>query len=549
VTLYIADIASYQQGLTLSALRAAGFDAVNVKVSHGIGRKAVHPDVAGWVRDARAAGMGVSTFHWLDSTALGADQAAYAYQRIVELGGPAGMAHVVDVEATVDPPSQAHYRDYVTTMTRLLGRPICTYTGDWWWVGHGWTGKTPWVWAAPNGGYLPAYPGDTSVHWAAGYGGWEELAVMQHRVAEIAGVRVSQSAVRDPAIWAAMTGVSVTAAKLNHRAARALMLQHLDMHPGRTVHADLDPLEAGIVGDTDHADGGDSYHLGKDQIRPTGHRYSVDESARDRRGLDDYASAMDFGYFKVATGRGTFDLYDYNAWLVGLCRAGDPDTVDLREVIYSPDGQRVLRFDREGVRSTGDDSHLEHTHHSEYRDADGHRMLRLVTRWLQHIGLIPEEDDVSAQDVIDALKSKAGQDALTAWATTVTGRKALGDAVWAAPLVDPLSMSTPPATKTAGTYQRYPDVKHNDTRKVVTDAAADMRTGIDAVYQRIGALGDLLGSFNDRERDEVPITLEQLVQALHEAIPDDTAPLTAEQARDALFAVMQRAFTTGQPGV
>jgi glycerophosphoryl diester phosphodiesterase len=199
----------------------------------------------------------------------------------------------------------------------------------------------------------------------------------------------------------------MTAAKLNHRAARALMLQHLDMHPGRTVHADLDPLEAGIVGDTDHADGGDSYHLGKDQIRPTGHRYSVDESARDRRGLDDYASAMDFGYFKVATGRGTFDLYDYNAWLVGLCRAGDPDTVDLREVIYSPDGQRVLRFDREGVRSTGDDSHLEHTHHSEYRDADGHRMLRLVTRWLQHIGLIPEEDDVSAQDVIDALKSSS----------------------------------------------------------------------------------------------------------------------------------------------
>jgi hypothetical protein len=85
----------------------------------------------------------------------------------------------------------------------------------------------------------------------------------------------------------------MTAAKKNHLAARALLLQYLDLHPGQTPDADLDPAEVGIVGDTAHAEGGDSYHLGKDQIRKTGHRYSVDESARDKRGLDGYASAMD----------------------------------------------------------------------------------------------------------------------------------------------------------------------------------------------------------------------------------------------------------------
>lgn len=188
----------------------------------------------------------------------------------------------------------------------------------------------------------------------------------------------------------------MTVAKINHKAARVLLLQHLDMHPGQAVGDDLDPAEVGIVGDTSHAEGGDSYHLGADQIRARNgrDRYSVDESARDKRGLDEHASAMDVGYFQVKTVKGVADLRSFSLWLVALCKAGDPDTADLREVIYSPDGQTVRRWDRQGVRTSGDSSHLYHTHLSEFRDADGHRMLRLATRWLQHIGLIPEEDDM-----------------------------------------------------------------------------------------------------------------------------------------------------------
>ncbi|GIF38984.1 hypothetical protein [Actinoplanes xinjiangensis] len=186
----------------------------------------------------------------------------------------------------------------------------------------------------------------------------------------------------------------MTAAKPNHLKARRLLLDHLDRHPDRTVGDDLDPAEAGVVGDTRHAAGGDSYHLGRDKIRARAgrDRYSVDESRRDRDGLDDHASAMDIGFFRVGAPRGTFDLYDFNAWLIPLCRSGDPDTADLREVIYSPDGRTVRRWDRLNRRTTGDDSHLTHTHLSEHRDADGHRMIRLATRWLRHIGLIPEED-------------------------------------------------------------------------------------------------------------------------------------------------------------
>ncbi len=187
----------------------------------------------------------------------------------------------------------------------------------------------------------------------------------------------------------------MTAAKGFHKQARLLLLQHLDMHPGRTVDADLDPAEVGLVGDTKHAQGGDSYHLGADQIRARNgrDRYSVDESPRDRQGLDEHASGVDVGWFKVTTPRGTFTLRDFSVWLVGLCKAGDPDTQDLREVIYSPDGKVVKRWDNEGRRTTGDSSHLSHTHLSEYRDASGVRMLWIVTRWLQHIGLIEEEGD------------------------------------------------------------------------------------------------------------------------------------------------------------
>ncbi|MEV4414022.1 peptidoglycan-binding domain-containing protein [Catellatospora sp. NPDC049609] len=121
----------------------------------------------------------------------------------------------------------------------------------------------------------------------------------------------------------------------------------------------------GIVGDSQHGSG---YHLGRDRLK---HRLDRDYStrtARDKAGLTDAASAFDLGNHKR--------LREFSVWLVAQCRANAADTRDIREVIYSPDGRTVLRWDRErGVSSApkageASDSHRYHTHISWYRDSE-----------------------------------------------------------------------------------------------------------------------------------------------------------------------------------
>lgn len=193
--------------------------------------------------------------------------------------------------------------------------------------------------------------------------------------------------------------------------ARRLLLDHLDMHPG-PVHSDLDPAEVGIVGDADHLGG---YHCGSDRVRRNASGvitdYSVIESNRDRAGLDLDAAGFDIGYFRVITSRGTFDLYDMNVWLVAECERGGPFTQDIREVIYSPDGVTVKRWDRLGRRTTGDSSHKTHTHTSEFRDANGRNMKALMERWLVHIGLL--EDAVTQPDPFQNPSKYASADGKT----------------------------------------------------------------------------------------------------------------------------------------
>lgn len=141
-------------------------------------------------------------------------------------------------------------------------------------------------------------------------------------------------------------------------------------------------VNSGIVGSTTtHCKG---YHLGRDRIfgscacRPGGvcqpglrdKDYSI-QNARDQSGLSDAASAIDLGRLDGSLGK----LREFSVWLVERCRANAPGTSAIREVIYSDDGKRVLRYDRQrGVTSaprTGeaDGSHLWHTHISFYRDA------------------------------------------------------------------------------------------------------------------------------------------------------------------------------------
>ncbi|KXK61141.1 hypothetical protein AWW66_15295 [Micromonospora rosaria] len=186
----------------------------------------------------------------------------------------------------------------------------------------------------------------------------------------------------------------MTRAPANLLAVRTLLLQHLNTDPDRVRDNDLEPAEVGIVGDPAHRGG---YHCGEDRVVPND--YSVVESPRDRAGLTLYASALDVGWFSVRSGGGTHDLRSFSIWCVAQCIAGTADSRDIREIIYSPDGRVVKRWDRLGKRTSGDSSHLWHTHISFFRDCTkaGRDQTPLFRRYLTTIGLLTPEDDMSEQ--------------------------------------------------------------------------------------------------------------------------------------------------------
>ncbi|GAB3856535.1 hypothetical protein GCM10029963_53070 [Micromonospora andamanensis] len=172
-------------------------------------------------------------------------------------------------------------------------------------------------------------------------------------------------------------------------AVRSLLLDHLNIDDTRARDADLEPNEVGIVGDTNHRGG---YHCGSDRV--VTNDYSVVESPRDRNGLTLDAAALDVGTFQLNSGGRTHNLFTFSTWCVAQCVANTPDTRDIREIIYSPDGKVVRRWDRLGRRGTGDRSHLWHTHFSFFRDAikAGRDQRPLFRRYLAHIGLIGGDD-------------------------------------------------------------------------------------------------------------------------------------------------------------
>ncbi|MFG3715119.1 hypothetical protein [Micromonospora sp. NPDC047730] len=184
----------------------------------------------------------------------------------------------------------------------------------------------------------------------------------------------------------------MTRAPENLLTVRRLLLDHLDIDPDTSRSQDLEPDEVGIVGDPAHRGG---YHCGSDRVVPND--YSVVESPRDSAGLTLDAAALDVGLFAVDSGGRTHDLRTFSNWCVAQCVANTPDSRDIREIIYSPDGRVVRRWDRLRKRTSGDDSHLWHTHFSFFRDSIKARrdQTPLFRRYLTAIGLL--EDDMSAQ--------------------------------------------------------------------------------------------------------------------------------------------------------
>lgn len=150
----------------------------------------------------------------------------------------------------------------------------------------------------------------------------------------------------------------------------------------------LSAVSLGIAGDELHGTSG--YHIGG--VFVPNDDYSQDESPRDNVNTTD-ASAFDVGNFPR--------LIELSNWLVGRCKQGDPKMRDVREIIYSPDGNVVKRWDRLGIRSTGDSSHLVHTHVSFFRNSIGFRddddnflgALKVFFGDLTEGGTHPEDDE------------------------------------------------------------------------------------------------------------------------------------------------------------
>jgi hypothetical protein len=123
----------------------------------------------------------------------------------------------------------------------------------------------------------------------------------------------------------------------------------------------------GVIGDGSHINRGVSYHLGRDALMPTA--YSI-ELKRDKGGLSDAASAIDLGRLDGKL----IHLREFTLWLVDRCTADPAVRRDIREIIYTADGETVQRYS--GVDNkihtgpgNGDKSHLTHTHISFFRDS------------------------------------------------------------------------------------------------------------------------------------------------------------------------------------
>lgn len=167
----------------------------------------------------------------------------------------------------------------------------------------------------------------------------------------------------------------------------------------------LTAVATGIAGDAAHVGG---YHQGWDKRRTVSGRladYAWTESPRDSSHRTDAASALDIGAFTARLAGHTITLLEFNAWLIAQCKAGTADTADIREVIYTPDGRTVKRWDRLGRRTTGDTSHLTHTHISYFRDAEHRDKAGLFRRFVAEMtgarteptrgGLVAVEDTIT----------------------------------------------------------------------------------------------------------------------------------------------------------
>lgn len=177
---------------------------------------------------------------------------------------------------------------------------------------------------------------------------------------------------------------------------------------------------------------GGGYHEGNDLLAEGGRLntdYSKRETDRDRPGTDG-ANAIDIGWFDVNVlhSNGSVrrvTLITMNEWLLRNVNAAD--ALWIREFIYTVDRTNVKRWDRLGVRTTGDSSHLTHTHVSGFRDNETTPKAGLFERFWSEMrggGSVGFIDDTNAA----ALAFRV--DALASGASNVRGGPTTGENMW-----------------------------------------------------------------------------------------------------------------------
>jgi hypothetical protein len=509
------DVSRYQveraDPLDLTKARDAGYSIVNIALTGGRGYVS-GPWAKSYADAAAVLGMGRSCYHWLDGRTPGRQQALQQLDRMTQvLGGLKGFAHCVDVEETgehgITPPTWQHIVDYVGTVQETLDRPVVIYSGDWWWP-KSWTGShlTPYLMGMPTAGKLAQYPGDTSPHWTAGYGGWGDYAVLQWGTAPLPGTgNCSLSVIRDPAVWATITGGPM--AWVNIPASTTLLGEFNAIAPSRDKSSD------GTIGDGEHAQNVSDHN--PDETGNVGSQSDPDSINEVHARDVDASGPWPAGW----------SMERIVQLVLARCRSGAEKR--LRYIIFN---RRIWSASNGWVQQsyTGVNPHDKHAHFS-FRYGSGeapanpeqiktpYGILAAVRASQQ-----PQEDDMSAADVIDGLKSAEGQAALrAALFGTEAGREQFRDALLKTNVRAVVLPDEPPLPLGSALHTMFvrTDKTTNDQLPKLRDAVngaadnvnnlrAQLSTAADAIIETVRATGGGAG----------PVTPELLADALEIAL-------------------------------
>ena len=220
-------------------------------------------------------------------------------------------------------------------------------------------------------------------------------------------------------------------------------------------------LPAVALGIQHYSPQGGGYHEGNDLLAQAGRLntdYSKRQSERDRPGSN-AAMAIDIGRFSVVRHGRVVDNHFMTRWLLDELNAGAPDTLWIREVIYSLDDWTVQRWDRLGHSTTGDSSHRTHEHISGFRDEENSPNIPgLFNRFWNWVNAgfptapapsTSEEDDMGAMfHAIDDQGTQIGTDDEAIFAIVGAGTIAVADGQVPQTLANKLAV--PPAAPDKG---------------------------------------------------------------------------------------------------